>query len=94
MGKELINVQPIIDGILSKLHGKFVKTKVLRGNNRNEGHVLILLYTHDKFCINVDIDIEKLLENEHYMDDFFENIFNSLEFSQKARYEACRLTGY
>jgi len=90
MSKTEINVQPIIDGIKSNCNG-ILKVVALKGKNKKVGHFLLMLFTDDKFRINIDIDVAEMLQNKHYMDNLFKNIAEAMEYSRKARYEACRM---
>jgi hypothetical protein len=90
MSQVEINVQPIIDAIKSKCKG-ILKIVPLKGKNKKEGHFLLMLFTDDKFRIDIDIDVAEMMQNEHYMDNLFENIAGAMEYSRKARYEACRM---
>jgi hypothetical protein len=90
MSKTEINVQPIIDGIKSNCKG-ILKVVTLKGKNKKEGHFMLMLFTDDKFRINIDVDVAEMMRNKHYMDKLFENIAGAMEYSRKARYEACRM---
>lgn len=86
--KQEINVQPIIDGILSKFEGLVQGHKVLRGQNGKQGHVLIQLLTFDDMVLSIDIDMNSALKNKHYFDDLFDNIHNIKGEADHLRFQA------
>lgn len=71
-----INVQPVIDGIRSKLAGLVISVKALRGKpgRKSEGHVLIIITCFNGREIQVDIDVMKMMSNKHYLDTLFKDI--------------------
>jgi len=71
-----VNVQPVIDGIRSKLAGLVLSVRSLKGKKgrKSEGHILIIITCLDQREIQVDIDVMKMLADKHYLDTLFDDI--------------------
>jgi len=71
-----VNVQPVIDGIKSKLSGLVLSVRALKGKEgrKSEGHILIIITCFNEQEIQVDIDVMKMLADKHYLDTLFDDI--------------------
>lgn len=92
MSKTVVNVQPIIDMIREKL-SPLGTIRVFKGTGKNDGHFMIKIMLDIKTDLSVDVDMNEVLTNKHYFDDFVKNVYELRDESDRRRFEACRM-GY
>jgi hypothetical protein len=97
MSKTEINVEPIIASIREKvthINGDRLAlgdVKVLKGQNRKEGHFLIMIETSNKMRLDIDIDCNELLRNPKYLDSLIPDIYAFFDSAMEARQECLRM---
>lgn len=98
MGQKVeVNVEPILAAIREKvthINGDRLalgEMRVLRGINKKEGHVLIMIETNVKMRLDIDIDCAEMLRNKNYLDTLIPDIYAFFDSAMEARQECLRM---
>ena len=92
--KTEVDVRPVLDRIRGKLKNElpFSTFRTFRGKGKNEGMVLIRLrLENENKDLDIKIDVEKMLTDKHYFDNFYVDILNLLKASRQQEFEARRI---